>query len=87
MLPELRRQRGRGKVGASEDNVTLDVRHRASFIEHMRSYSVPWRLAMEKHMLDKTTAEGKTIDEALKALKALKEQSLRAAPIHRSKMW
>jgi hypothetical protein len=42
---------------------------------------------MEKHMLDKTTAEGKTIDEALKALKALKEQSLRAAPIHRSKMW
>jgi len=42
---------------------------RASFPEHMRSYSVPWRLAMEKHMLDKTTAEGKAIDEALKALK------------------
>jgi hypothetical protein len=42
---------------------------RASFTEHMRAYSVPWRLAMEKHMLDKTTAEGKAIDEALKALK------------------
>jgi hypothetical protein len=41
---------------------------RASFAEHMRSYSVPWRLAMEKHMLDKTTAEGRAIDEALKAL-------------------
>ena len=42
---------------------------RASFTEHMRCYSVPWRLAMEKHMLDKTTAEGRAIDEALEALK------------------
>jgi hypothetical protein len=42
---------------------------RASFTEHMRAYSVPWRSAMEMHMLDKTTVEGKAIDEALKALK------------------
>jgi hypothetical protein len=38
---------------------------------------------MEKHMLDKTTVEGNAIDEALKALKALKEQT----PTRGSKMW
>jgi hypothetical protein len=58
---------------------------RASFTEHMRAYSVPWRLAMEKHMLDKTTAEGKAIDEALKALK--EQTGGGPGPIHRSKMW
>jgi hypothetical protein len=63
------RSGGMGLSAPEEETDACFLAGRASFAEHMRSYSVPWRLAMEKHMLDKTTTEGRAIDEALKALK------------------
>jgi hypothetical protein len=41
---------------------------RASFTEHMRTYMVPWRLAMEAHMRDENTQEGAAIAAAFTAL-------------------
>lgn len=42
---------------------------RAGYAEHMRQYKVPWRLAMDGHMRDTNTPEGKAIAQAFASLK------------------